>query len=285
MNWLSILWRGLLIGVADIIPGVSGGTIALLTGIYSRFIDALKQLTTIPALAWKVVTRKQTLKEAYTSLDWVFLLPLVFGILLALTLASYLIPSLMTEYPAPTFSFFILLILAASIGLLKAETHRLSSILAVLGGILLGISFGLLAPTTVSHGPIQLVIAGALAISAMLLPGISGSAVLLILGQYVFVLEALHAPLQNSTSLLSFVAGIAIGVICITRIISYLLDKARLHTISAMTGLMLGALIVPVQQALPHIPNQPIASVIFAIIGLLLGALLLRSHNQPVSEK
>lgn len=285
MNWLSVLWRGLVIGVADIIPGVSGGTIALLTGIYERFINALKQLTTLPKILWAAVKRNISVREAYKQLDWQFLIPLGAGILFALAIASRIIPWLMQMYPAPTFSFFVLLILAASIGLLRVEVHRLSSILAVLGGILIGLAFGLVAPTTVSHAPLQLMIAGAVAISAMLLPGISGSAVLLILGQYTFILEALQAPIQNWAVLTSFIFGMVLGVIVITRIISALLKTARLHTISALTGLMIGALVVPVRNALEYLPNQPIESAVFALIGLVLGALLLRSHNPNLSEQ
>lgn len=284
MHWLSVLWRGLVIGVADIIPGVSGGTIALLTGIYERFINALRELTRIPKTLYEVIRRKTHFKDAYKQLDWQFLAPLIVGILTAILLASLFIPSLMLNHPAPTFSFFVALILAASIGLLRAETHRPSSILAVLFGVVLGALFGMLAPTTITHGPLQLLIAGALAITAMLLPGISGSAVLLILGQYAFVLQALHAPVENAPVLASFIAGMVLGVLVITRIISALLKKARLLTISALTGLMIGALIVPVRNALVHIPEQPLASAIAALTGLVLGALLLLSHTPEVPE-
>ena len=285
MKWPSVLWRGLVIGVADVIPGVSGGTIALLTGIYERFINALKELTNLPKYFYELITKKKSLQEINAQLDWQFLIPLMIGITSAIALASIIIPPLMNNYPAPTFSFFIALIIAASIGLLRAETQQLSSIIALIIGLAIGISFGLIASTTIQHGPLQLLIAGALAMSAMLLPGISGSAVLLILGQYAFILQAIHNPIENSLVIASFVVGILIGVIIITRIISKLLSYSRLHTISALTGLMLGALIMPLQQALTHIPEQPVLSATLAIVGLVLGALLLLSHNPKVSEK
>ncbi|MFT4250321.1 MAG: DUF368 domain-containing protein [Candidatus Woesearchaeota archaeon] len=277
----GILWRGALIGVADIIPGISGGTIALITGVYQRFIHALKQLTKTPLYAYNIARGQTTTREVREELDLFFILPLLAAILAAILLASRLIPELMSVYPQETFVFFIALIITASIAIIRKETTTKNLWALLTLGILIGATLALLAPTNPQNTPLALLIAGILALSAMLLPGISGSAVLFILGQYTYVLLAIREPLSHARELTAFVIGAVIGVTIITRVITYVLRVARKQTISFLAGLMLGALIAPAKTLIPI--SNPATFTTSLVAGLLLGAVLLLAQLR--SEK
>ena len=194
--------KGILMGIADIIPGISGGTIALILGIYERLINAIKSIS-----------------------DFKFLIPLGLGIFTAIIAGSFTIPYLLDTYPAYIFAFFTGLILGSiKIIYKRIKLHKISGFtLGILGFILAFVITGLKL-LQINHSYLIIFFSGIIAISAMLLPGISGSYILLVLGQYKFMLTALKDI--NIPYILIFIAGAIIGLIFFSRIISYLL---KLH--------------------------------------------------------
>lgn len=281
MKWYSIAWRGLIVGIADVIPGVSGGTLALLTGIYERFIDALSSLSRIPKQLYDVCRGKTRFREFIDDIDFAFLIPFFAAIAIAILLVSATVPALIASYPAITYSLFIGLILAASYSLLRAELHTTQTTIMLLSGIIVGVVIQLLISQQLSANPFTLLLVGAIAITAMLLPGISGSAVLLVLGLYEPVLSAVHD--FNISILGWFGLGAIVGLLVSSRAIAKLLHTHRTLTLSALTGLMLGSLWGPARTVLEN--EITILVSLAGLIGLVLGVLLLRSHNPILSEQ
>jgi len=231
------MFVGFLMGTADLIPGVSGGTIAFVCGIYDRFIDGIKAfdlqaLRMVFRLDWKGLNRK---------------LPLVFfgclgsGLLLAIFSLSKVLTALFTSHPVQLWSFFFGLVLG-SIVLLAHSTWRwrpvewIAFVAAALGTYwLVGLPVTQTPPT-----PVFVFISGAIAICAMILPGISGSYLLVILGKYHQILEAVNH--RDLATLAIFIAGIGTGVLSFVRVVSWLLHHYRRTTLVALTGIMAGAL-------------------------------------------
>jgi len=242
---IKIFLKGLLMGGADIIPGVSGGTMALITGIYERFVTSLKNL---PKFLVPLSQRK--IKQAWTEflqIDFALFIPLALGIGMAFLAGSYVITYLMDKYPSYIYAFFFGLILA-SIRLVQKRTkeHKITDMLhAILGFVIAFWIVGLpVLKTAPSHGFIFL--CGIIAITAMLLPGISGAFMLLLLGQYKFMLEALHQ--FKISYIITFMAGAGISLIGSSWVLSYFLKKHHGKTMYFLIGLMIGALRRPFEE-------------------------------------
>jgi len=230
---IKTFFKGMLMGICDIIPGVSGGTIAFILGIYERLINAIKNINI-----------KFYNKENLRKMDLKFLIPLGLGIVVAFGVGSRIVPYLLDNYPAYTFAFFFGLILG-SIKLIHKKSKRLN-LRRILAGVLMFLfAFWIagLKTLTANHSYGIVFFSGILAISAMLLPGISGSFILLLLGQYKFMLEALKN--FKVLYIVSFLIGAIIGLLGFSRLLSYLLKKYHSVTMWALIGLMLGALRVP----------------------------------------
>jgi len=211
-------------GLCDIIPGISGGTIALITGIYERLINAVKAFS--PIIIRDLFVDRKALKEDIKKLDLVFLITLFLGITVSILGMSRLMTFLLEEHTAFTLSFFVGLILASSL-LIK---HHIKGFKHAYGGIgLIGFLFGiglfLFSPIEIVPGLVYIFFAGFLAISAMFLPGISGSFILLIMGVYGFILEALHS--FDVTIISVFILGGILGAVGISRLISWLFAKSK----------------------------------------------------------
>lgn len=245
MGSLKIFLKGLLMGGADIIPGVSGGTMALITGIYERLITAIKGLSDFarPLSRGRFGESIESLKR----IDFRLFIPLGIGILLAFGLGSLIIPYLLENYTAYIYAFFFGLILA-SVRLVHRRitdsngTDWITGIIGFLAAFLLvGMTAVQLAP---SHWYIFL--CGFIAITAMLLPGISGSFILLMLGQYRFMLEALRNVRMGY--LVSFVLGALLSLAISSRILAFLLKRHHTKTMCFLVGLMIGALRLPFEK-------------------------------------
>ncbi len=240
MYWLKhlrITLIGFCMGAADLVPGVSGGTVAFVCGIYDRLINGIKQFD---AKLLRLVLSGR-FREAWEQVPVVFLLTLGLGLLTAIFSLSKLLAKLFQTHPVELWAFFFGLILG-SIALLTVETWRwrakdgIAFLLAAAGTYWL---VGLEAIQTPATPP-YLFIAGFIAISAMILPGISGSYLLVIMGKYQQVLDAVNS--RDVVSLAIFVSGIVVGVLSFVRIVSWLLRKWRQTTLVALTGIMAGAL-------------------------------------------
>ena len=232
--------RGICIGAADLVPGVSGGTMALILGIYKRLIGAIAHFDA--ALLGHV--RRIEITAALRRIDILFLVPIGIGVLLALIIFSRVIPLslLVTEFPEAMFGFFFGLIAASIVGLLSHVE---------LGGarglvwLALGAAFGLAAATLV---PVQtpdagwfIFLAGMAAIAAMLVPGISGSFVLLILGKYTDAIDALGR--LDFSFLLPLLGGVVTGALVFSHAISWLLNSFYRQTMLTVIGILGGSLL------------------------------------------
>lgn len=234
---LRIALVGFLMGCADVVPGVSGGTIAFICGIYERLLNGIKSFD-ITSL--KLLFRGD-LKGIWARIPFPFFIALGFGLLTAILTLAKLLEHLMTNHPAQLWAFFFGLVLG-SIFLLGRKTWAWKSLdwITFLGfGGATFILVGLQTLQTPDGLPFVF-IAGAIAICAMILPGISGSYLLVIMGKYATVIEAVND--RDFVILGVFCAGIATGILSFVRVVSWLLNQHRHITLIALTGVMAGAL-------------------------------------------
>lgn len=224
-------------GAADLVPGVSGGTIAFVSGIYDRLLLGIRS---IDLDALRLLVRGQW-RDLFARVPVTFFVALGAGLLTAIFSLSRLIYGLFQSHPVQLWAFFFGLVLG-SILLLARETWRwrpIDAIAFVVAGLA---TYWLVGLDTMQTPPnaLFLFLAGAIAICAMILPGISGSYLLVIMGKYHQVLEAVNH--RDFASLAIFVAGIAVGILSFVRIVSWLLRTWRQVTLVALTGIMAGAL-------------------------------------------
>lgn len=268
--------KGFLIGATDAIPGVSGSTTALILKIYDKLIHSLKELTS------------NIFKPKHWNID--FLLPLVIGILIALLTMSRVIPIAMNEYTNATFSFFFGLIIMAAFTLTpqiksskrKEKKKILETLFFLMIGLLLAFWITGIEEIQTNHSYFMLFFSGIVAICAMLLPGISGSFVLLILGQYEFVFESLSMILQRFWYLIALGLGILLGIRIFPSVIDYLLNKNKQGTMTFLVGLMIGSLRLPFNEIRNAVKtgSSPLVSFLFAVIGMFLIYFLNRISNR-----
>ena len=238
LNNRSILFlKGMAMGISDLIPGISGGTIALLLGIYKDFISSLKSIN-YKSFIYLV---RLDFKKLNNQLNLCFLLPVFFGILSSIFIFSSLISFLLLDYKVLLFSFFFGLIFFSSIRLISSlkPTSTLDFFI-VFVGLVIGLSFFFVSSLSTSNSIFSIFLAGFIAISAMLLPGISGSYILLILGKYEFMLDSISS--FNWINILIFSLGAIAGILSFSKMIHYLLKNYYRSTIFFLSGLMMGAL-------------------------------------------
>ena len=234
----SILFlKGMAMGISDLIPGISGGTIALLLGIYKDFISSLKSIN-YKSFIYLI---RLDFKKLNNQLNLCFLLPVFFGILSSIFIFSSLISFLLLDYKILLFSFFFGLIFFSSIRLISnLKPSSTLDFLTVFVGLVIGLSFFFISSISTSNSIFSIFLAGFIAISAMLLPGISGSYILLILGKYEFMLDSISS--FNWINILIFSLGAIAGILSFSKMIHYLLKNYYRSTIFFLSGLMMGAL-------------------------------------------
>jgi len=277
-------------GVCDLIPGISGGTVAFITGIYTRLINAVKSFS--PKLIYDIVTypinrKSDRLKEDIKKLDLIFLLILMLGIMSAFLIGSRIIKFLLREYIAYTLSFFIGLILASSKTIFEhIENHNIKNILFCLLGLILGLLSSMLVPLIVEPSLGYVLLGGFCAVNAMFLPGISGAFILLIMGLYEFMVNVLNDIRNNISYFLVFIAGAILGAFTISRIISFLFKKNKCRTLYTLLGLVIGALATPVKKIIETTSFQ-MSYVLIMVFWCLLGASLvvLMGSYKKASER
>jgi putative membrane protein len=238
-DYLLILLKGLCMGAADVVPGVSGGTIAFITGIYDEWLNSLKRCT--PAVL--LMIKREGIKKTWEYINGNFLVALFGGILISLKTFAALVLFAMDTYPILVWAFFSGLV-AASIYLLIREQRGWGVVEIV--GVLLGIVFILavsyMAPSQLpAHGWI-LFLGGFVAICAMILPGISGSFILLLVGLYPVFLQAIHH--LEIVKLLWFGAGCITGLVVFSRFLLWLLNSYHSQTLAVLIGFLIGSLSV-----------------------------------------
>lgn len=225
-------------GAADVVPGVSGGTMAFILGIYEELIDSIRALINPTAL--KLLFRFK-IKEALAVLPWKFLLAIGIGIVAAIFSLAQFLEWMLINHPALLWSFFFGLVLA-SIFTVSKRINRwgMAPIVGgVIGTIVAYIIVGLV-PLETPTAAWFLFLSGAIAICAMILPGISGSFILVLLGKYQYVLSAVNQ--RDFLTLLIVAAGAGIGIITFAQILGRLFNRYHDPTVAVLMGLMLGSL-------------------------------------------
>ena len=233
MNWLSTFFKGMAMGAADVVPGVSGGTVALITGIYATLINSIRAFD----LELLRLLLKGQVRACWLRVNGNFLIALVAGIGCSLFSLAKLISLALEQYPTQIYAFFIGLILASAVVLLRdIQQWRSALVVSLLAGVLVMLGISELRPVEITPSPLILFGAGAIAICAMILPGISGSFLLLMMGVYPFVLEAVH-QLQWLT-LAIFAGGCVVGLLLFVRLLSWLLERYRDLLMSFLIGVL-----------------------------------------------
>ncbi len=235
-DYLYLFATGLTMGSADVVPGVSGGTMAFIMGVYQELIDAIKSFD----LEVVKLLLRLRLREATERVPWRFLLALGGGIGTAIISLAGIITWLLEHHSTYLYAFFFGLVLA-SIVAIGVHIHWSGGAVATLiFGTALAFWVVGLVPVQMPHDPLTLFLSGMVGITAMILPGISGSFILLILGQYAFVLNAVKS--FDVVTMLPFGAGVVIGITGFARVLSWLLHRYHQMTITLLVGFMIGSL-------------------------------------------
>lgn len=238
LRYLSVAFKGVCMGAADVIPGVSGGTIAFLMGIYQELLDSIKSIN---GRSLKLLLTGKV-GEFWKAINGWFLVSLGAGILVSIFSLARLMKYLLEYHPVQLWSFFFGLILASAIYILKGlDKWSLKNIISLLAGVCVAAYICIASPAQTPDALWFVFLSGAIAICAMILPGISGSFILLLLGKYAFIMGAVTE--LNIPVLLVFAAGAGIGIVCFSHVLSWLLKKFYMLTIALLSGFMIGSLL------------------------------------------
>lgn len=245
-SYLGVTVKGICMGAADVIPGVSGGTIAFITGIYDKFVGSLNN---IDSSAVKMLF-KGKFKELWEHINGTFLVSLFAGIFISVITLAKLMQYLLSSHPIETWAFFFGLIVASVIFIGKGvEKWRGKDYLLYLLGIALGVVICTLSPTNTPEALWFIFISGAIAICAMILPGISGSFILLILGKYQYIMGVISdltsgINVMNNLIIIGvFGVGAVVGLLSFSKFLHWLLAKYKRQTILVMVGFITGSLV------------------------------------------
>jgi putative membrane protein len=236
-DYLMITLRGMAMGAADVIPGVSGGTIAFITGIYEELINSIKSIN--PASLRLLLRGK--IREFWTAINGNFLVSLVAGIFISILSLAKLMEYLLESYPVLVWSFFFGLIVASAIYVVRyVKKWNAGVVLISVVGAVIAYVITILTPAEANTTYGFIFLSGAIAICAMILPGISGSFILVLLGMYRFILQAVSD--FNIPVILVFLLGAGISIILFSNFLSWLFKKYHDLTIGLLAGFMVGSL-------------------------------------------
>lgn len=245
-DYLMVGVKGACMGAADVIPGVSGGTIAFIMGIYDEFVGSI---ASINAEALRKLFKGE-FRAFWKHINGNFLLSLVLGIGVSVISLAGLMQMLLNDYPIQTWAFFFGLIVASSIFILRGISGwKVREILFLIAGVILGVVICTLSPTQTPDGLWFIFLSGAIAICAMILPGISGSFILLILGKYQYIMGAISDFVsgvemgRNLAILLVFVLGVVTGILAFSKFLNWLLARWHRETLIVLAGFIIGSLV------------------------------------------
>lgn len=236
-DYLLLTLKGMGMGAADVVPGVSGGTIAFITGIYEELINSIKSVN-LNALKLLFSFR---LAAFWKAVNGNFLVSVLLGIGISIFSLAKGLEYLLHHYPILVWSFFFGLIVASAIYVARTiRQWNAGTVIAGIAGIVVAYFITVISPAEANTTWLFIFISGAVAICAMILPGISGSFILVLLGMYKFILSAVGD--LNIPVLLVFIAGAAIGIISFSNLLSWLLKNFHNLTIAVLSGFMVGSL-------------------------------------------
>jgi putative membrane protein len=239
MTYLGWVLKGLAMGAANVIPGVSGGTIAFITGIYERLIAALKNLDLKAILLF--FTGKW--RELARHIDLGFLFFIFLGVAISIVSLAKVMTWAFTNHESLTLSFFFGLIIASILAVGKQiKSWDAGVVVALLIGTGIAAAIAFLPPAQPSEAFMYLMLCGAVAVCSMILPGLSGSYVLLLMGNYLLVLNAVS---DFNLRILSAVAiGAIVGLVGFSHLLDFLFSKFKNTTIALLTGFVVGSLLI-----------------------------------------
>ena len=245
-DYIMVAVKGACMGAADVIPGVSGGTIAFITGIYDQLISSINSIN---GTAVKLFFSGK-FKEFWKHINGNFLLSLFCGIIISVLSLAGLMQYLLEHHPIQTWAFFFGLIVASSIFILRGiEGWNFKSVIFLILGVILGIVVCTLSPTQTPDALWFIFLSGALAICAMILPGISGSFILLILGKYKYIMGTITgvttgtAVGEGIVILGVFAVGAVCGILAFSRFLHWLLARYHKQTLLVLAGFIVGSLV------------------------------------------
>ena len=237
-DYIVIGLKGMAMGAADVVPGVSGGTIAFISGIYEELLGSISNVN----LGLFKTLKNEGFKIAWKQLNGNFLLSLFIGIFISILSLAKAIKYLLENEPILLWSFFFGLVLASIIYIAKqiSKWNFILIIIAVLGAFLAYYITTLNPLVSESSSSLYVFFAGAIAICAMILPGISGSFILVLLGAYKPVLDALND--KDFKIIFTFIAGAILGLLSFSKVLKWLFANYKNHTLAALTGFIMGSL-------------------------------------------
>jgi putative membrane protein len=280
---IDLYLKGVFMGIAEIIPGVSGGTIAFITGIYEELINSIKS---VDGNSIKLIFNLK-FSLFWKQINGTFLLTLLSGMLTSFLALSRVIVFLIDQHSFKIWGFFFGLIIASAIVIFyQIETVNSKVVVSAIIGLVISSYIALEAPSSTPNSNLFIFISGAIAISAMILPGISGSFILVFLSKYEFILKSLNN--FDVTVISIFIGGCIVGLVTFSRVFSYLFKKYNDVVISVLVGFLLGSLfkVWPFYKVLEYnTSNEPIYTnpvlpsssqeseliyfIVFSIIGFL----------------
>lgn len=241
---ISIALKGVAMGIAEVIPGVSGGTIAFITGIYERLLKSIKAFG--PGL---LTTYKESgFKGVWKAIDGVFLASLFAGMAAGFLAGTFVITYILEHYPEPLWGFFFGLIVASAFLIGKnIPKWTAVSVLLFIVGVVVAYGITLISPSEGNTSYPYLFLSGLIAISALMLPGVSGSFILLLMGMYTVLIPMIKSlftafSMENLIIVMVFGLGCLTGVATFSRVISWLFDHYKYPTFALLTGFLVGAL-------------------------------------------
>ncbi len=232
-------------GIAEVIPGVSGGTIAFITGIYERLIEAIKSI--LGPEVW-ITLRKEGLAAAWKRAQGTFLVFLLIGMAMGIVLGVFGVSHLLENYPVLLWAFFFGLIIASALYIGRlVDRWTAKEVIALIVGTVVAYLITVLSPAQGSDSPGAVFLAGAIAISALILPGISGSFILLLMGMYTLIIPSIKSVLENQDGqsfviLLIFALGCLVGLATFSRVLSWMFRRYHGLTMALLAGFMIGSL-------------------------------------------
>ncbi len=236
-DYIQLVMKGMAMGAADVVPGVSGGTIAFIVGIYEELIDSIKGIN----FECIKLLLKGRFFEFWKVVNGNFLLSIVLGIGISVFSLAKIITYLLSNYPILVWSFFFGLVLASTIFVAQSiKKWKPRNIASFIIGTLGALYITMATPAETPEHALFIFFSGAIAICAMILPGISGSFILVLLGKYFYIMEAIKS--FSISTILTFIAGAGVGIISFSHILSYALKRFHNTTIALLSGFMLGSL-------------------------------------------
>ena len=235
-DYLGISGVGVAMGAADVVPGVSGGTMAFILGIYEELLTTIKSFN----IGFIRLVLRFKFGEALEHVNWKFLIALAVGLAASILSLARVVTWLYEHHQSMLFAFFFGLILASIMVIGTHVKWNLPTLISVIVGTGIAYAIVRMVPVNMPNDPLTIFWCGAVAIMAMILPGISGSFILLILGQYHYVMSAVKS--LNIVVMLPFACGAAIGLMIFARVLSWLLKRFHQIMISFLVGFMIGSL-------------------------------------------